>query len=177
MIALSVIFFTPQQMPVLLCSTEGPEHARAIEDVVISHVQVAKQMLADIGADDEVRVPVLHAAAEQIDFICDFLSRNKDLPVPADGDVQRSGPRRLSVEDREQLVAFETKHGGLAISQLFKASLFCDSQLLLNTVATFLGEVITSRDQAGVVEYFGVPYNPTKQQMDEVDARYPEAFY
>lgn len=164
-------------MPVVLCSTEGPAHERALDDEAIGHLRVAKEMLADIPQEQGVRVPVMYAAACQIDFICEFLARNKALPVPDNGEAQRSGPRQLSAEDKAQLAAFETAHGGLAISQLFKAASFCDSQLLVNTVATFLGEVITSRDEAGVVAYFGVPYNPTAEQVAEVDARYPESFY
>jgi hypothetical protein len=160
-------------MPVILVSTEGPLFQQEISESSIKHLKVAAGMLEDLKTDAEAHIPVQGADALTVQMLCALLERHKDDPVVPD-DWQKLPDRvQPSQADRE---AFKSVPG-IQISNLFKATNFVQSQLLMNIVACFLGEIITGTDEKGVQDYFGTPYTVTPEQEKEIDEKYPITFY
>lgn len=125
----------------------------------------------DPNAPPEV-IEVPHADEQTIKFICGFLEAHQnDEPVKEGWEKEK--PRELTAQDKAEF----TPIVGMALVGLLKATNFLGCQMALNATATYVGQIIVTKNEQEVQDYFGVYREFTKEEEEQVKAKYPVPFY
>lgn len=150
---------------------QNVDHISTIVPDAVKHCNYVKGIL-EASDENEVTVEIPHSDPKIIDFMADFLEKHKDDEEVTDG-WEKQKPRALTPEDKEGLQKFV----GLELVNLLKAANFIGSQLMLNAVATYVGQVLVTKNEQEVQAYFGVQREFTKEEEEQVKAKYPVPFY
>lgn len=140
-------------MPIILLkATTGDAYTRQLTDkTTAKHTSYIKGLLSCAPYSDfELEIP--HADKDIIDFIVDWLDHHEaDDEIPDDWEKKR--PLELTDWDRARMV---DTFVGVALINLMKAANFIGCQLMLNAVATYVGQVLVTKSERDVMDYFGV---------------------
>lgn len=104
--------------------------------------------------------------------MCGFLEHHQNDPEVGEG-WENEKSRELTDWDKTNL----TPIVGMKLVDLLKASNFISCQMMLNAVATYVGQVLAPKNEKEVQEYFGVFREFTKEEEEQVKAKYPVPFY
>jgi hypothetical protein len=136
----------------------------------IKHASYIKGLVeAAPEGDAELEVP--HANEALVNVIVQFAeAHNADEEVTEEWIKQK--PRELTEGDK----ALFTPIVGIQLVNLLKAANFIGFQMLLNAAATYVGQILVTKNEKEVQEYFGVFREFTKEEEDQVKAKYPVPF-
>jgi len=136
----------------------------------VKHASYVKGLLeAAPDSDSELEVP--HANEAVINVIVAFAEAHKaDEEVTEEWTKQK--PRELTEGDKALFIPIV----GMQLVNLLKATNFLGFQMLLNAAATYTGQVLVTKNEKEVQEYFGVFREFTKEEEDQVKAKYPVPF-
>lgn len=167
-------------MPVIRLQSERPEINENGEEMyyfqelpagAIKHCNYVAAMIEAVpDSDADILVP--HTDHKLIKFICAFLEQHKDDEEVGEG-WEKKKPRELTEWDKTNLEPIV----GIPLVDLMKASNFLGSQLMLNAVATYVGTILVTKNEKEVQEYFGVFREFTKEEEEQVKAKYPSPFF
>jgi hypothetical protein len=154
-------------------TNEYPEgrHSMPLPDLAIKHCSYVKGLL-EAAPDSDATIDVPHADAKSIDFLVGFLEQHKDDEEVLEG-WEKQKPRELTPWDKAALGEFV----GIPLVSLLKASNFLGSQMMLNAVARYVGEILVTKNEKEVQDYFGVHRDFTKDEEEQVKAKYAVPFY
>jgi hypothetical protein len=133
----------------------------------VPHCSYIKGLL-DAAPDGDALVEVPHSDEIILKFICGFLDVHKD-DAPVEEGWEKLKPRELTQWDKDNLLPISK----LPLINLLKAFNFLGCQLGLNAASTYVGQVLITKTEKEVQEYFGVFREFTKEEEEMVKAKYP----
>ena len=158
-------------MPVILLKAAVGDYKQDLPPGAIPHCSYIKGLL-EAAPDGDAEIITEHSDEILIKWICAFLDRHKDDEPVLEG-WEKSKPRELTQADKDSLLPIV----GIALVNLLKACNFLGSQIALNAVATYVGQVLVTKNEKEVQEYFGVFREFTPAEEQQVREKYPVPFY
>lgn len=160
-------------MPVVtLTTTVGPAYAQELPAAGVKFCSYI-QGLMEAAPNQDLTIEVPHADAATIKIICAFHEEHKN-DEEVEHDWEKKRPRELTAWDKENLAPFN----GMAVANLLKAVNFLSSQLMLNTVAVYVGQKMVIMDAKQIQDYYGIQKAEfTEEEKAAVKARYPNPFF
>ncbi len=161
--------------PEIIVNEDGEEveayYFQELPPGAIKHCHYISGMI-DAVPDSCADILVPHTDHLLIKFICAFLQEHQDDEEVAD-DWAKKKPRELTEWDKTNLEPIV----GIPLVDLLKASSFLGCQLMLNAVATYVGSILVTKNEKEVQDYFGVYREFTKEEEEQVKAKYPQPFF
>jgi hypothetical protein len=155
-------------MPVIILTPLGnPDIKVTFPMEGVPHCSYVKGML-DAAPDGDAEIEVPHADEIILSFITRFLQAHKD-DAPVEEGWEKLKPRELTEADKKELLPIV----GVALVNLLKAFNFLGCQLGLNATATYLGQVLVTKNEQEVQSYFGIFRTFSKEEEEQVKAKYP----
>ena len=155
-------------MPIIvLKSVDGQAFQMELPDGTAKHCSYVKGLL-DAAPDGDAEIEVVHSDEVIIRFICDFLQRHKD-DAEVEVGWEKLKPRELTDADKAALLPIV----GIALVNLMKACNFLGSQITLNAVATYVGQVLVTKNEKEIQQYFNVFREFTPEEEKQVKEKYP----
>jgi len=127
--------------------------------------------LVEAAPDSDSTIDIPHVDEGLLKFMVDFLEKHAGDEVVGEG-WEKQKPRELTEWDTAQLQPIQ----GMRLVHLLKAANFIGCQLMLNLVAAYTGQILVSKTQQEVEQYFGKKAEWTPEQEAEVKRKYPTPF-
>jgi hypothetical protein len=137
----------------------------------VKHFSYIKGLM-EAAPDCDAEIDVPHADAAIIQTIITFADQHSNDPE-VNPEWTKEKPRELTEGDKANFAP----HVGMALVNLLKAANFLGNQMLLNAAATRVGQVLVTKNEKEVQDYFGVHREITKEEADAVQAKYPIPFF
>lgn len=158
-------------MSTVLLKAANSDHKAVLPPDSIKHCAYIKGILEG-APEGEVEIEVPETDHTLINFMIEFLKEHANDEEVTEG-WEKEKPRPLTGSDKELLEPIV----GKPLIYLLKASNFIGCQLMLNAVSTYVASVLVTKDVAEVQQYFGVFREFTKEEEEQVKAKYPVPFY
>lgn len=154
-------------MPIILLKAATSDYKQDLPAGAVPHCSYIKGLL-EAAPDGDAEIEVGHTDETLIKFMCSFLDQHKD-DAPVEEGWEKQKPRELSQWDKDNLVPITR----IALVNLMKAFNFIGCQIGLNATATYVGQVLVTKSEKEVMDYFGVYREFTKEEEEQVKAKYP----
>ena len=138
----------------------------------VHHSTMFTEALNVFQGEGDILEPIDNADETIIRFMCGWAEQHQnDEEIAPDWEKQK--PRELTAWDKANLEPIVK----MPLINLLKAAGFIGCQLMLNCVATQVGQILVVKNEEEVQEYFGVRATFTKEDEEEVKRKYPVPFY
>jgi hypothetical protein len=158
------------KIPKITLKAMKDDYEQVLPEVGLKHCSYIKG-LVEAAPDSDSDVAVPHADETLIRFMCAFLEQHAN-DDPVEEGWEKKKPRELTEWDTANLMPIV----GMPLVDLLKASNFIGCQMMLNAVATHVGQVLLTKGEQEVKNYFGVDRTWTKEEEEQVKAKFPLPF-
>lgn len=162
-------FQDTKMVKITLIASVG-QYKDELKESDVKHFSYVKGLI-EAAPDGDAEIEVPHADEAIIKTILVFAEQHSNDEEVSESWTKEK-PRDLTDADKANFAP----HVGMALVNLLKAANFLGNQMLLNAAATYVGQIIVTKNEKEVQDYFGVHREITKEEADAVQAKYPIPF-
>lgn len=149
---------------------------------LVSSCAYVKGLIDQVDPESpESTIQVQHSDQTLLEFTVAFLEQHANDPQPEEGEEAKKKQYTLTDWDKQHFGKYWTAEKvepetNIKIVDLLKMADFLQCKVLLDAAATVMGQILVTKNEQEVQQWFGRHRTFTKEEEEAVAAKYPVPF-